>query len=263
MLGIGVDAGIPPNQAHLATAAGGFAAGAALCPVDSPRSICCFAAQGMAYVAMPFLLQNTLGLSQVSTGLLLTPWPLTVALIAPVGGPALADRYPPAILGAGSGWRSWRPGLVCMATLAGPSVGRWRSSGARRSAAWDSASSIRRTTAPCSAQHPAHRSGRRQRHGRNRAPAGPDAGRGAGGALLRNGPAAWAPPAALLVGAGFATAAASGQPTAHGDGCGLKPGPRRERLLSNRGEGDDHPRPGEGQSPSASHRPGRNWRAGR
>ena len=78
-------------------------------------AICCFAAQGLAYVAMPFLLQNTLGLSQVSTGLLLTPWPLSVALIAPLAG-RLADRYPPAILG-GIGLVAMAAGLVLMATL--------------------------------------------------------------------------------------------------------------------------------------------------
>jgi MFS transporter, DHA2 family, multidrug resistance protein len=78
-------------------------------------SICCFAAQGLAYVAMPFLLQNTLGLSQVSTGLLLTPWPLTVALIAPVAG-RLSDRFPPAVLG-GIGLVVMAIGLVAMAAL--------------------------------------------------------------------------------------------------------------------------------------------------
>lgn len=84
----------------------GLSAGAALC---------CFMAQGLAYVAMPFLLQNTFGLSQVSTGLLLTPWPLTVALIAPVAG-RLSDRFPPAVLG-GIGLLAMAAGLMLMATL--------------------------------------------------------------------------------------------------------------------------------------------------
>ena len=98
---------------------------APLLPVDLLRlplfalsvaaSVCCFAAQGLAYVAMPFLLQNTLGLSQVSTGLLLTPWPLSVALIAPVAG-RLSDHFPPAILG-GIGLFVLAAGLVLMATL--------------------------------------------------------------------------------------------------------------------------------------------------
>ena len=55
-------------------------------------SICGFMAQGMALVSLPFLLENTLGRNEVQTGLLMTPWPLTVAFIAPIAG-RLADRY--------------------------------------------------------------------------------------------------------------------------------------------------------------------------
>jgi DHA2 family multidrug resistance protein-like MFS transporter len=51
----------------------------------------------MAYVSLPFLFENTLGRSQVETGLLLTPWPLTVAVIATTTG-RLSDRYPAGIL---------------------------------------------------------------------------------------------------------------------------------------------------------------------
>lgn len=78
-------------------------------------AFCCFLAQGAAYVAMPFLLQNTFGQSQIATGLLMTPWPLTVALIAPLAG-RLADRYPPAILG-GIGLIVMASGMVLIATL--------------------------------------------------------------------------------------------------------------------------------------------------
>jgi DHA2 family multidrug resistance protein-like MFS transporter len=55
----------------------------------------------MALVSLPFLFENTLGMGQVQTGLLLTPWPLVVAVIAPFTG-RMADRYPVGILsGAG------------------------------------------------------------------------------------------------------------------------------------------------------------------
>jgi DHA2 family multidrug resistance protein-like MFS transporter len=64
---------------------------------------------------MPFLLQNTLHFDQVRTGLLLTPWPLSVALIAPLAG-RLSDRYPPALLG-GIGLVIMALGLVLMAAL--------------------------------------------------------------------------------------------------------------------------------------------------
>lgn len=83
--------------------------------LSAAGAFCCFMAQGLAYVAMPFLLQNTFGLSQVRTGLLLTPWPLTVALIAPLSG-RLSDRYPPAVLG-GIGLSGMAAGLLLMATL--------------------------------------------------------------------------------------------------------------------------------------------------
>jgi MFS transporter, DHA2 family, multidrug resistance protein len=61
-------------------------------------SICSFVAQMMAYVALPFYLQNVLGRSAVETGLLMTPWPLMTAAVAPIAG-RLADRYPAGILG--------------------------------------------------------------------------------------------------------------------------------------------------------------------
>lgn len=57
-------------------------------------SISSFAAQTMAYVALPFYFQHTLGRSEVATGFLMTPWPLTTALIAPLAG-RLSDRIAP------------------------------------------------------------------------------------------------------------------------------------------------------------------------
>ena len=54
-------------------------------------SIASFSAQMLAFVALPFHFENTLHFSQVETGLLLTPWPVAVALMAPVAG-WLADR---------------------------------------------------------------------------------------------------------------------------------------------------------------------------
>src|SRR5207237_1180496 len=61
-------------------------------------SVCAFVAQGIVFVALPFYFQDVIGRSQVETGLLLTPWPVTVAMIAPIAG-RLADRYPAGILG--------------------------------------------------------------------------------------------------------------------------------------------------------------------
>lgn len=57
-------------------------------------SIGSFAAQTMAYVALPFYFEHTLGRSEAVTGLLMTPWPLMTALIAPLAG-RLSDRFAP------------------------------------------------------------------------------------------------------------------------------------------------------------------------
>ena len=62
-------------------------------------SICSFIAQMSAMVSLPFFLQNTLGHSEVMTGLLLTPWPLATLVTAPLAG-YLVERIHPGILGS-------------------------------------------------------------------------------------------------------------------------------------------------------------------
>jgi DHA2 family multidrug resistance protein-like MFS transporter len=54
-------------------------------------SVCCFAGQAAAMVALPFYLQHGLGQDTFMTGLYMTPWPLTVAVAAPLAG-RFADR---------------------------------------------------------------------------------------------------------------------------------------------------------------------------
>jgi DHA2 family multidrug resistance protein-like MFS transporter len=62
-------------------------------------SIASFAAQSLAFVALPFFFEDTLRRSETATGLLMTPWPAATALIAPVAG-RLADRFAPGLLGS-------------------------------------------------------------------------------------------------------------------------------------------------------------------
>ncbi len=62
-------------------------------------SISSFAAQSLALVALPFYFEDVLGRSETTTGLLMTPWPVATALIAPISG-RLADRYAPGLLGS-------------------------------------------------------------------------------------------------------------------------------------------------------------------
>ena len=78
-------------------------------------SSCSFTAQMLAYVCLPFYLQNVLGRSQVESGLLISPWPLAILVAAPVAG-ALADRYSAGILG-GLGLGVFTVGLASLALL--------------------------------------------------------------------------------------------------------------------------------------------------
>ena len=78
-------------------------------------SICSFIAQSIANVSMPFLFEHRFGLDQVMTGLLMTPWPLMVAVIAPFTG-RLADKYSAGLLG-GCGLTVMGLGLLAMSLL--------------------------------------------------------------------------------------------------------------------------------------------------
>lgn len=83
--------------------------------LSAATSVCSFAAQGLAFVSLPFLFQHTIGRTQVETGFLMTPWPVVVALLAPVAG-RLSDRYPPGLLG-GIGLAALAVGMGLLAAL--------------------------------------------------------------------------------------------------------------------------------------------------
>src|SRR5947209_2384916 len=61
-------------------------------------SVCSFVAQGIAFVALPFYFHDVLGASAVETGLLLTPWAVMTATLAPIAG-RLRGPPPAGILG--------------------------------------------------------------------------------------------------------------------------------------------------------------------
>jgi len=60
-------------------------------------SICSFLSQTLAFIALPFHMQ-AIGYSAVEVGLLMTPWPLATAVIAPIAG-RLSDKHPAGMLG--------------------------------------------------------------------------------------------------------------------------------------------------------------------
>lgn len=78
-------------------------------------SVCSYTAQGLAYVSLPFFFQNVGGLSAIETGLLMTPWPAIVVIVAPIAG-RLSDRYPAGILG-GLGLAAMTAGLISLMLL--------------------------------------------------------------------------------------------------------------------------------------------------
>src|SRR6201990_2120874 len=61
--------------------------------LSAATAVCSFAVQGLAFVSLPFYFEDVLQRSQVETGFFMTPWPLVVAIMAPIGG-RLSDRYP-------------------------------------------------------------------------------------------------------------------------------------------------------------------------
>ncbi len=72
-------------------------------------SICCFAGMAVGMIALPFYMEHSLGMTPFRTGVYMTPWPLTVAVAAPVAG-RLADRLSTA-------WMCAAGGAVLMAGL--------------------------------------------------------------------------------------------------------------------------------------------------
>lgn len=78
-------------------------------------SFCSFMTQMLAFVSLPFFLEYQLGRSLAETGLLITPWPLMVAVMAALSG-RLSDRYPASVL-AGAGLIMLAAGLVGLAVL--------------------------------------------------------------------------------------------------------------------------------------------------
>ena len=78
-----------------------------LLPIDLLRILICrlsifasgfsFIAQMLAMISLPFFLQNTMKCSEVMTGLLLTPWPATALITAPVAG-YLIETVKPALI---------------------------------------------------------------------------------------------------------------------------------------------------------------------
>ncbi len=78
-------------------------------------SFCSFAAQTATFVMLPFLLQDHLGMTAAHAGLLMTAWPISVALIAVFAG-KWSDRISAGLLG-GIGLALMTAGLLALLTV--------------------------------------------------------------------------------------------------------------------------------------------------
>ena len=83
--------------------------------LSTATAICSFAVQGLAFVSLPFYFEDILGRTQVETGFFMTPWPLVVAMMAPIAG-RLSDRYAAGVLG-GLGLALLGLGMALLAML--------------------------------------------------------------------------------------------------------------------------------------------------
>ena len=127
-----------PPPTGLALLAAGLAVGVAyvrrqrgqaspLLPVDLLRirvfalsmatSVAAFAAQVLAFIALPFLMLDVWHLSAMHAGLLLTAWPCGIVLVAPVAG-TLIGRHQGGLL-AGTGLAILCAGLLLLALMDG------------------------------------------------------------------------------------------------------------------------------------------------
>ena len=80
-----------------------------------------FTAQGIAFIAMPFLFQGAFGFTPLMSAAMFTPWPLAIVVAAPFSG-RLSDRFPPILLSS-IGLLIYACGLALLAMLdAHPSV---------------------------------------------------------------------------------------------------------------------------------------------
>ncbi len=78
-------------------------------------SMTAFAAQTLAYIALPFLMLDGYGRSTLQAGLLITAWPIATVVVSPIVG-SLIGRYPDGLLG-GIGLAILSAGLALLALL--------------------------------------------------------------------------------------------------------------------------------------------------
>ena len=78
-------------------------------------NVCSFIAQNMAMISLPFLFLTGLGFTELTTGLLMTPWPVATMIISPIAA-RIIEKHNPAFLAA-SGMLIYSAGIICLLFL--------------------------------------------------------------------------------------------------------------------------------------------------
>lgn len=66
-------------------------------------SVCSFIAQNVTMIALPFLYLNSYHLSEITTGMLMTPWPLATMIVSPIAARYVERHNPGATAAVGMG----------------------------------------------------------------------------------------------------------------------------------------------------------------
>lgn len=86
-------------------------------------SVCSFIAQNVATVALPFLYLNYYGFSEITTGFLMTPWPLATMIVSPLAA-RFVEKHNPGKT-ASAGMAVYAAGIILLLLLPSDGVEVW------------------------------------------------------------------------------------------------------------------------------------------
>ena len=86
-------------------------------------SVCSFIAQNVAMISLQFLFLCSFGFSEITTGLLMTPWPLATMIISPLAARFVERHNPGATAAAGMG--VYACGIILLLLLPDAEVAFW------------------------------------------------------------------------------------------------------------------------------------------
>lgn len=82
-----------------------------------------FMAQNISMIALPFMFLNGYGFSEITTGLLMTPWPLATMIVAPVAA-RIVEKYNPGVT-ASCGMLVFAVGVLMLVITPASGVSEW------------------------------------------------------------------------------------------------------------------------------------------